>query len=495
MSVQVPSEYPSAIIFTKSNGELRVVQATEMKFVTTTYIQVATPYEKHNFTNIRLPSIKKVVPMKNLLVPSSVVQNSDTETGRCKAITKKGTQCSRRGRVDCNGFCKQHKNYTVVSAGTPESSTQQCKALTKSGTQCSRTAKTNGYCKQHFKITQSVLPPQGVQSVPESKNQQASVNPFMEQQTLPQQALCFTTVPVSPPHPPRVKPEGKRVKRNLAKEYAQQVQSEIGGPTFAVITEEMETLAKRMMTPFNRIGSKKKLLKMGLLKMFPPHKLYVEPFVGGGSVFFSKKPSEFSVVNDLDENIYRLFYLLKTSQLPFTCPDISTLTKTRKLVDEKAPEHEFVWRLLLNKCTFFSNGKGKLHRHMKPSSFKYILSLLPYFQQKLRMTEIENKDWEQIVKEYDTKDTFFYLDPPCEGQNFYSSATINFVHMSSVLKNIKGKFLLSLNDTESIRKAFEGFRMLRTKPLKYEMQSKCKKVEKTELLIFNYALPSKSAYV
>lgn len=495
MSVQVPSEYPSAIIFTKSNGELRVVQATEMKFVTTTYIQVATPYEKHNFTNIRLPSIKKVVPMKNLLVLSSVVQNSGAETGRCKAITKKGTQCSRRGRVDCNGFCKQHKNYTVVSAGTPESSTQQCKALTKSGTQCSRTAKQDGYCKQHFKImcSQSVLPPKVVPIVPESKNQQASVNPFMEQQTLPQQALFFPpSVPVSPPHPPRVKPEGKRVKRNLAKEYAQQVQSEIGGPTFAVITEEMKTSAKRMMTPFNRIGSKKKLLKMGLLKMFPPHKLYVEPFVGGGSVFFSKKPSEYSVVNDLDENMYRLFYLLKTSQLPFTCPDISTLAKKQKLVDEKAPEHEFVWRLLLNKCTFNSTGKGKLCDRLKPSSFKYILSLLPYFQNKLRMTEIENKDWEQIVKEYDTKDTFFYLDPPYEGQNFYSSATINFVHMSSVLKNIKGKFLLSLNDTESIRKAFEGFRMLRTKPIKYKMSKK----DMSELLICNYdALPSESTYV
>ena len=303
------------------------------------------------------------------------------------------------------------------------------------------------------------------------------------------------SVPVSPPCPHRSKPEGKRVqpqpRRNLAKNFVQQHQSSIGGPTFAVTTEEMETLAKKMMTPFTRIGSKKKLLKMGSLKMFPPHKLHVEPFVGGGSVFFSKKPSECSVVNDLDENMHRLFHLLKTSQLPFTCPDTSTLSKTQKLVDEKAPEHEFVWRLLLNKCTHAGEGHGKLCRHVKPSVFKHFLSLLPHFQNKLRTTDIENKDWEQIVKEHDTKDTFFHLDPPCEGQNFCSSKTINFFDFASILKNIKGKFLLSLNDTETIHKAFEGFRMLRTKPLKHQTTKK----DKAELLICNCALPSVSAEV
>ena len=38
-----------------------------------------------------------------------------------------------------------------------------------------------------------------------------------------------------------------------------------------------------------RIGSKAPLVKT-LLQMIPPHTLYVEPFVGGGSLYFAKNP-------------------------------------------------------------------------------------------------------------------------------------------------------------------------------------------------------------
>ncbi len=41
------------------------------------------------------------------------------------------------------------------------------------------------------------------------------------------------------------------------------------------------------------------------------------------------------------------------------------------------------------------------------------------FKDRLNDVIIENKDWKNIVKKYDSKDTFFYLDPP------YSMASDN----------------------------------------------------------------------
>ena len=38
---------------------------------------------------------------------------------------------------------------------------------------------------------------------------------------------------------------------------------------------------------FKRVGGKSKI-KDEIIKLFPPHKLYVELFIGGGSIFFHK---------------------------------------------------------------------------------------------------------------------------------------------------------------------------------------------------------------
>lgn len=58
----------------------------------------------------------------------------------------------------------------------------------------------------------------------------------------------------------------------------------------------------------------------------------------------------------------------------------------------------------------------------------------------------------------------FYLDPPywgCEkdyGQDVFGRA--DFDQLAAQLAGIKGKFLLSINDTPGVRAAFAGFCMI-----------------------------------
>ena len=44
-----------------------------------------------------------------------------------------------------------------------------------------------------------------------------------------------------------------------------------------------------MKTPITYYGGKQRLCKQ-ILSMMPPHKIYCEPYFGGGAVFFSKWP-------------------------------------------------------------------------------------------------------------------------------------------------------------------------------------------------------------
>jgi len=54
-----------------------------------------------------------------------------------------------------------------------------------------------------------------------------------------------------------------------------------------------------MRSLIKRVGGKSKLSKY-INSKIPSHKIYIEPFVGGGAVFFEKGESEVEVVNDLD---------------------------------------------------------------------------------------------------------------------------------------------------------------------------------------------------
>lgn len=80
-------------------------------------------------------------------------------SGQCKAITTKGTQCSRQAQ-DGSEYCWQHAGKagnhqaTTTTKSIPSKSANsasggRCRATTKSGSRCTRTAKSNGYCWQH----------------------------------------------------------------------------------------------------------------------------------------------------------------------------------------------------------------------------------------------------------------------------------------------------------------------------------------------------------
>lgn len=112
-------------------------------------------------------------------------------------------------------------------------------------------------------------------------------------------------------------------------------------------------------------------------------------------------------------------------------------------------------------------------------------------RERMTNTYVECLDYKTIIKKYDGPNSFFFLDPP------YLDTCIKFSHgvdiefdrdeflkMKEILKNIEGKFLLTINDHEFIREEFKEFN-IETVQVPYSI-AKASTKKYSELIITNY---------
>lgn len=108
---------------------------------------------------------------------------------------------------------------------------------------------------------------------------------------------------------------------------------------------------------------------------------------------------------------------------------------------------------------------------------------------------IEGRDFEKLINQYDHEDAFFYCDPPfSRGYDYEVTSTKDFDHerLRDVLGNIKGRFLLSYDDSEKIRELYKGYEMIaveRLNGINNREGTQRNKMFK-ELLIANYDIIS-----
>jgi hypothetical protein len=81
-----------------------------------------------------------------------------------------------------------------------------------------------------------------------------------------------------------------------------------------------------MRTPITYYGGKQKLASI-ILDMMPQHRIYVEPFFGGGAVFFAKPKSPMEVINDTNDRLIN--WAEGHSRPPNPCSSANTGTLPR----------------------------------------------------------------------------------------------------------------------------------------------------------------------
>lgn len=110
-----------------------------------------------------------------------------------------------------------------------------------------------------------------------------------------------------------------------------------------------------------------------------------------------------------------------------------------------------------------------------------------------RITFVENSDFEEVIKKYDSPKTYFYMDPPYwKTENYYSNHDFDVndhKRLAEVLDKIKGKFGLSYYDFPQLEDLYPKD-LYRWEQKNFKKAAAAKKDgtqnEGTELLIMNY---------
>lgn len=213
--------------------------------------------------------------------------------------------------------------------------------------------------------------------------------------------------------------------------------------------------------------------------------LYVEPFVGGGSIFFNTEPTK-SVINDFDSDLISVYKIVKAEPEEVARRVNGTyVAKDFYEMREMKPSSEIgkvAQNLILTRLSFLS-AKRVFKQHRDREKILTIdLDFKPYAE-RLADTTILNKDYQSVIRQYDSTKTFFYLDPPYENstQTLDHYNDIDLENLRDILKQIKGRFLLSLNNSKTNRSLFKEFHITKLKTY-YRLKGR----EVTELLISNY---------
>ena len=145
--------------------------------------------------------------------------------------------------------------------------------------------------------------------------------------------------------------------------------------------------------------------------------------------------------------------------------------------------------LYVMKNSFNGMGNSFTAKRYPPHLQKtYNTELTPY-KEKLKGVIVLNKDYKEVIRKYDSKDTFFYLDPPYEVAikkgGYYVHSDIDLEEMSLLLSKMKGKFLMSLDITPSTKKTFNRFHL---KKILFKYATRTSDKEIYEYLVTNYNL-------
>ena len=236
-----------------------------------------------------------------------------------------------------------------------------------------------------------------------------------------------------------------------------------------------------------RMGGKY-LLKTTIMKYLPDNyqdMIYVEPFVGGGSVFFKKEPSKIEVINDLDKNVMTVYKGFKKYDNEKIKDDVNghyskEEFKTLKDYKPKGDYEKFIKQFILFRTS--------LYGQCKTFSGRGNINMRENYNDRLKHVKMYNTDYKNLIKKYDSKNTLFYLDPPYEGssEEHYEHHAFDYDELERILSHIKGLFLLSINDSPNIRKLFKNFDIIPVKTKYANPNDWSKPKIKTELLIKNY---------
>jgi DNA adenine methylase len=238
--------------------------------------------------------------------------------------------------------------------------------------------------------------------------------------------------------------------------------------------ESILTPASPAVPPAPYLGGKRRLAANIIERIASrPHTTYVEPFVGMGGVFLRRPfKARAEVINDVSRDVANLFRVLQRHYVPlmdmlrWQLTSRAEFERLRAAVPDTLTDLERAARFLyLQRTAFGGKISGRTFGVSPSTSARFDVAklgpILEDIHDRLAGVVIECLPFDRLIAAYDRPDTLFYLDPPYWGnETDYGDGVFSradFESLAARLADIKGRFILSLNDVPGVRGTFAAF--------------------------------------
>ncbi len=246
----------------------------------------------------------------------------------------------------------------------------------------------------------------------------------------------------------------------------------------------------------------KKALREEVVRRFPLYyERYIEVFGGGGWVLFHKPPgSDFEVYNDYNSLLTNLYRCVRDkpdllmNALKYVLNSREDFDRVRLALRRQRTTdvQRAAWFYQIIRCSYAS---ALTSYGSQPHDMRANFPLIEQAHRRLKDVVVENKDFEKLIRQYDRPVSLFYCDPPYHAtEGYYQNigedgfTEKDHIRLRDTLLSIEGKFLLSYNDDEFVRRLYDapGIQIEATTRLNNIKQRYDPNCQFAELFIANY---------
>lgn len=226
---------------------------------------------------------------------------------------------------------------------------------------------------------------------------------------------------------------------------------------------------KSINSPFRYAGGKFYARKL-ILEHIPQHTCYIEPFVGGGSIFFAKHKVEMNILNDIDPELINTYLVIRDNP-----QDLVNYLKDEQALKERHSwyKNEFKPSNNLERAArWYYLNRTSYSGIMNPKNCywgygdKYSMRPENWGRNILRTSEklqnviFQNIDFEKIIDNA-PNNAFLFIDPPyfnADQDKFYTysfNREDHFRLQQCLLRNKhRLQFLITYDNSEEIKQLY-----------------------------------------
>ena len=223
----------------------------------------------------------------------------------------------------------------------------------------------------------------------------------------------------------------------------------------------------KLLRPILRWPGGKRRLLPKLLPMIPKDaQCYCEVFAGSAAMLLAKEPHPLEVINDLNGDLVALWRNAHF-HLPALIEEMRWFVASRKDFEDfkRQPGLTEIQRaarfLLVNRTSFNGGMKSFGVAKTKGGGVSFdrdeIAARLEEIRRRINKVVVENISYERVLLNYDSSESFFFLDPPYVGPStgaYEGWRQEDMQILRTRLDRLHGRWLLTVNDSPENRRLF-----------------------------------------